>query len=111
MRGRGFYRTLYYRPYVTSTIAAATAFEWLYHPQYGPLNDLVGLVGVGRQDWLGEPDGGFAMIGSAFGAAVPAITPGPSLPLVAGSLMSVWPYIGFQVAIFLSGLGRLSPPC
>ena len=109
MRGRGFYRTLYYLPYVTSTIAAATAFEWLYHPQYGPLNDLVGLVGVGRQDWLGEPDGVFAMIGSAFGAAVPAIAAGPSLALVAVSLMSIWHYIGFQVVIFLAGLGGISP--
>src|SRR3989442_10907037 len=109
MRGRGFYRTLYYRPYVTSTIAAATAFEWLYHPQYGPLNDLVGLVGVGRQDWLRAPDGVFAMIGSAFRAPVPALPPGPTPPLVAGAPISVWHYLRVQGGRFLARPGGTSP--
>jgi multiple sugar transport system permease protein len=109
MRGRGFYRTVYYLPYVTSTVAAATAFEWLFHPQYGSLNDLLGLVGIGPQDWLSEPDGVFALVGSAAHVSVPEWAAGPSLALVAVSLFSVWHYIGFQAVIFLAGLANISP--
>src|SRR2546430_8102982 len=57
MRGRGIYRTVYYLPYVTSFVAAAAVFFWVFHPQYGLINDLLGVVGIGPQRWLYEPAG------------------------------------------------------
>src|SRR5207237_8096292 len=45
MRARGLYRTLYYLPYVTSFVAAAAVFVWVFNPQYGPANAVLGLVG------------------------------------------------------------------
>src|SRR6266550_937121 len=59
MRGRGIYRTVYYLPYVTSFVAAAAVFFWVFHPQYGLVNDVLGLVGIGPQRWLDEPGGIF----------------------------------------------------
>jgi multiple sugar transport system permease protein len=37
---------------VTSGVAAATIFKWIYAKQFGILNQLTGLVGIPRQDWL-----------------------------------------------------------
>jgi len=44
LRGRGIYRTIYYLPYVTSTVAAATVFFYVFHPQYGIVNTLLGSI-------------------------------------------------------------------
>ena len=48
------YRTAFFLPYVTSTVAAAMVFGWLFHSQYGVVNYLLGLVGVEPQKWLLE---------------------------------------------------------
>ncbi|MFN8524174.1 MAG: sugar ABC transporter permease [Chloroflexota bacterium] len=52
LRGIGFYRSVYFLPLVTSAVATATVFKWIYAKQFGVLNQLVGLLGVPRQDWL-----------------------------------------------------------
>ena len=52
IRGTGFFRGVYFLPLVTSGVAAAIIFKWIYAKQAGPLNQLVGLFGVPRQDWL-----------------------------------------------------------
>jgi multiple sugar transport system permease protein len=52
IRATGFFRGVYFLPLVTSGVAAATIFKWLYAKQAGPLNQLVGLFGVPRQDWI-----------------------------------------------------------
>ena len=52
IRGTGFFRGVYFLPLVTSGVAAAIIFKWIYAKQAGPLNQLVGVFGVARQDWL-----------------------------------------------------------
>jgi len=108
MRGRGIYRTAYYLPYVTSFVAAAVVFNWLFHPQYGLVNALLGVVGIGPQSWLQEPDGLFAIVASAFGVALPDWAAGPSLALVVVAIVTVWHYLGYQIVIFLAGLSNIS---
>jgi len=36
-RGRGFFRTLYFLPVVTSTVAASIVWTWIFQPRYGLL--------------------------------------------------------------------------
>ena len=121
MRGRGVYRTLYYMPYITSAIAASVIFNWLMNPNYGFFNTVLELVGIGPQRWLDEPRGIFELIGSRFGVALPDWSPfaadsqfhqsiiaGPSLALVGVAIYTIWHFIGFQVVIFLAGLGNIS---
>ena len=108
MRGRGIYRTLYYLPYVTSLVAAAAVFVWVFHPQYGLVNDVIGFIGIGPQSWLDEPRGLFELLASSFGVALPAWLAGPSLALVVLSLVTVWHYMGYQIVIFLAGLSNIS---
>jgi multiple sugar transport system permease protein len=107
LRGRGIYRTIYYLPYVTSTVAAATIFLSVFHPQYGLVNTVLGAIGITGLKWFQEPDGVFQMIGSAFGLALPDWAAGPSLALVGIAIFSIWHYLGFQILIFLSGLGNI----
>ena len=107
IRGRGIYRTIYYLPYVTSTVAAAVVFEWIFHPQYGLVNGFLGLFGVEPLHWLQEPDGVFQMIGAHFGAQIPDWAAGPSLALFTVAIFSVWHFLGFQIVIFMAGLGNI----
>ncbi|HUQ42281.1 MAG TPA: sugar ABC transporter permease [Candidatus Limnocylindrales bacterium] len=107
MRARGLYRTIFYLPYITSTVAAAAVFEWIFHPQYGLLNNLLASVGAGPLRFLQEPDGIFQMIGARFGASVPDWAAGPSLSLTSVAIFSIWHFLGFQIVIFLAGLGNI----
>jgi multiple sugar transport system permease protein len=108
MRGRGIYRTIYYLPYVTSFVAAAAIFFWVFHPTYGLVNDLVGIFGIGPQRWLDEPSGIFELAASAIGVTLPGWLAGPSLALVVLSLVTIWHFLGYMIVIFLAGLSNIS---
>ena len=105
---RGAYRAVYFLPYITSTVAAAAIFAWIFNPQNGFLNFMLGLVGIGAQSWTQEPRGLFEIVGSAAGVRITGALAGPSLALVSVAILTVWHYVGFQVVIFMAGLGNIS---
>jgi multiple sugar transport system permease protein len=49
--GRGIWRTIFYVPAVTSSVATSLIFLWLYNPD-GVFNYLLSLVGISGPDWL-----------------------------------------------------------
>ena len=51
----GLFRSLYFMPLVTSGVATAAVFKWIYAQQFGPLNQFLGIFGIGKQDWLFNP--------------------------------------------------------
>ncbi len=106
--GRGMYRAVYFMPYITSVVAAALVFEWIFDSNFGFLNWILSFVGIGSQDWLREPTGVFELIAGGVGIQVPSVLAGPSLALVAVSFFTVWHFIGFQTVIFLAGLTNIS---
>ena len=81
-RFRGFFRTVYFIPFVTTLVAVAIVWRYLYHPEYGLLNYLLGLAGIGPVNWLGDPRW-----------AMPAII-----------VMAVWKNFGYNMLIFIAGL-------
>ena len=81
-RWRGFFRALYFIPFVTSTVAISWVWRWIYEPTFGPLNKLLAVAGLPEQKFLASPDQALASI-------VVAI---------------VWQALGFYVIIFLAGL-------
>lgn len=107
LAGRDIYRTIYYLPYVTSTVAAASVFFYVFHPQYGLVNTLLAQIGITGLKWFQEPDGVIQMLGNALGFAVPEWAAGPSLALVGVAIFSIWHFLGFQILIFLGGLGNI----
>jgi multiple sugar transport system permease protein len=50
--GITFFRTLYYLPSVLSGVAVAVLWGFVFHREYGVLNWLLGLAGIGRIPWL-----------------------------------------------------------
>jgi multiple sugar transport system permease protein len=81
-RFRGFFRTVYFIPFVTTLVAVSVVWRYMYHPQYGLIDYALRGVGVKGPDWLGDPHW-----------ALPAII-----------LMSVWKNFGYNMLIFIAGL-------
>lgn len=107
--GRGLYRVLYFLPYVTSVVAAALAWKWIFHRDYGILNAIFGFFGFTQQKWLQEPNGLFTLMGQGLGVSVPPEFGGPSLALVAVMIFSIWHGLGFDIIILLAGLSNIAP--
>lgn len=82
VRFKPFFRSAFFAPWVTTLVAMALVWRYIYHPQYGLLNAALGLVGIGPVDWLGDPQW-----------AMPSLT-----------LLSVWKNFGFNMLVFLAGL-------
>lgn len=51
-----FYRAAYYLPAVASAVVLALVWKWLFDADYGLFNYLLGLLGIGKVQWLVLPD-------------------------------------------------------
>ena len=49
-RGRVLFRTIYFIPVITSTVAVSMVWKWMYEPSNGPLNYYLSLAGHQEQD-------------------------------------------------------------
>ncbi len=56
-KGRAFYRTLNLLPWIIPGVVVGLVWEYLYQPNYGPINDILRRVGLLRVPiaWLSEP--------------------------------------------------------
>ncbi len=52
----GFYRAAIYLPTVIPEAAYALLWLWIFNPFYGPLNMMLGAIGLPTPDWLGDPN-------------------------------------------------------
>jgi multiple sugar transport system permease protein len=84
-RLKPFFRSAFFAPWVTTLVAVALVWRYIYHPQYGLLNAGLGLLGLGPVDWLGDPNW-----------AMPSII-----------LLSVWKNFGYNMLVFLAGLSSI----
>lgn len=108
IRGRGFYRTVYFMPHVISTVASAIVWAWVFDPRSGLANRALEFLGLPAQQWLIESDGVFKLIGAWANLPVPGWAEGPSLALVSIMIFSIWQQLGFDVIIFLAGLSNVN---
>jgi multiple sugar transport system permease protein len=81
------HRTVLFLPVVTTLVAAAVVWRYLYHPRFGLLNRALDMLGVAPIDWLGDPR--WAMLAIVF--------------------MTVWKNFGFNMVIFVAGLRAIPP--
>ncbi len=79
------FRTLFFLPVVTTLVAVAVVWRYLYHPRYGLINYGLSLLGVEPIDWLGDPHW-----------AMPALI-----------LMAIWKNFGFNMIIFIAGMQNI----
>jgi multiple sugar transport system permease protein len=107
IRGIQVYRTIYFMPVMTSVIAGAFIWQWIFQSQSGILNYLFGLIGLKPLSWLNEPRGVFTVIFGSIGVTIPKWLGGPSVTLVAISIMTIWKNTGYYMIIFLAGLQNI----
>lgn len=80
--GMAIFKTIYFIPVVTSPVAAATVWGWLLNGHYGPVNELLDMVGITGPAWLGDSD--TAMISIV--------------------MVTLWQGVGWNMLIYLAGL-------
>ncbi len=82
LRGRAFYRFILYLPVVSSIAVIAIIWSFMYHPDYGLVNELLRSVGISGPNWLNQS-------GSALWAV---------------AIVGVWKSFGYEMLLFISGL-------
>jgi multiple sugar transport system permease protein len=82
VRFPGLFRSIFFMPVVTTLVAVAIVWRYLYHTQYGLVNAGLALLHLPPVDWLGDPRW-----------AMPAII-----------VMTVWKNFGYNMLIFVAGL-------
>jgi multiple sugar transport system permease protein len=100
IKGKSFYRMMYFLPYITPAVAAAAVFRILFSNRpTGMMNQLWTALGGQPLAWLLEPKSVFDL----------GFIAGPSLALVVIILFNVWSFAGYNAVIFLAGLGGIPP--
>jgi ABC-type sugar transport system permease subunit len=112
-RGLSFFRTSFFLPYITSTVAAGLAFVWIFNPTVGVANSVLVRLGFEPQSWLLDPDPVLIKFLGLFNvtwpAGVPEVFAGPSLALTCVIVFTIWNVVGFNIVILLAGLTSLNP--
>lgn len=82
IRFKKFYRAAYFLPVVSSMVAVAVVWQFIYNPEYGLLNYFLSFFGIKGPNWL-----------TSTVWAMPAVI-----------ITSIWKNVGFNMLIFLAGL-------
>lgn len=82
LRWLGFIRTIYFLPSVTSFVAIALVWMWIYHPSFGIANYFLNLLGIPSLSWLNST----------------------STAMISIIIFNIWLNLGYQMVIFLAGL-------
>src|SRR5262249_52843232 len=80
-RARGAFRTALFAPVVTTVVAVAVIWRYIFHTRYGFLNYVLGWFGIHAIDWLGDPRW-----------SMPAMI-----------VFAVWKNFGYNMVIFVAG--------
>jgi len=84
-RTRGFYEVIYFLPVTSTLIAMATMWQFLLHPNLGPINAFLKYAGVGEVAFLSDPR-----------LVIPTL-----------AAIGIWQLIGFNMVLFLAGLSAI----
>ena len=81
-KARGLFRVIFFTPVVTTLVAVAIVWRYLYHPRYGLIDWALTSLHLPAVDWLGDPHW------ALFGIIV----------------LTVWKNFGYNMLIFVAGL-------
>ena len=82
---KALFRLTYFIPVITTLVAVAIVWRFIYHPHFGLFNYFLSFLGIDPIDWLGDPFW-----------AMPALI-----------IMSVWKVFGYNMIIFIAGLQNI----
>lgn len=82
IRFRRFFRVLFLVPMMTTPVIMTIIWRTIFHQSLGPMNDLLGVFGLGPYPWLTEPAFAFASV----------------------MIVEVWQWTPFMFLLLLAGL-------
>ena len=82
VRGRAFYRALYFLPVITPTVATGVVWRYLFDPSQGVINRGLSGIGIAGPSWLTDP----------------------TWALAAVVVVGVWKRVGFNMVVYLAAL-------
>lgn len=83
---KGFFRSLFYAPYILSISVVCLTWQLLYNSSYGLFNVILKSVGLEPMRWLGNPN----------------------LAMISIAITTIWWTLGFNFLIYLAGLQQIS---
>jgi multiple sugar transport system permease protein len=87
---KGFFRSIYFLPTISSSVAVAIMWGFIYNPQQGILNSLIKSIGLNPpRAWLTDPN---------------AVVLGIPLAMIAVIIAYLWQDFGYNLVIFCSAL-------
>jgi multiple sugar transport system permease protein len=88
LKGRDFFRTVCFFPYVASMVAVTAVWNMLFNPGMGPVNEILRRLGVANPPgWSADKDWAMTTI----------------------IMFSVWKYMGYYMILYLAGLQGINP--
>lgn len=87
IKGIAFYRSAFFLPNITTTVAVAIVWTWLYNDSYGLINALLNSLGIPSVKWI-----------SSRSWAMPSV-----------AIMSIWQAMGYDMIILTAGLKNIDP--
>ena len=85
VKHKSFFETIFFMPYVTSTIAIGIVFRYFFNGSYGIVNYLLGLVGIPAVNWLDSVD----------------------MSMTTLIIFGIWTSLAFNIIILISGLRNI----
>lgn len=86
IKGRSFFRVIYFIPSITMGAAVAMIWRWMYNGDYGIINFILNKLGMESVQFLSNP----------------------STALVSISIVSIWSTVGYNMIILLAGIQGIS---
>ncbi len=110
--GKAIFRLVYFMPYIAPTVATATVFAMIFSnsADVGPANQILKALGLPPQEWLRNTKGVFQIIAETIGGQgvrLPLWLSGPTLPMLAAIIYSIWVFSGYNAVVFMAGLGNV----
>lgn len=82
---QGFYRTVFFLPFMASLIAMSIVWEFMLHPSFGIVNHMITAIGFTPVNWLQDK----------------------TVALDALAVIGIWQNFGFNMVLFLAGLAAI----
>jgi multiple sugar transport system permease protein len=122
LRGRGFFRTSFYFPSMTSSVAIVILWLFLFS-RFGVVNEVLSWFGVNGPNWFFDPRGVFHLASAGGVASAPDwlisnkflnVTwwewiAGPSIAMSAYILMAIFTTSGTFMLLFIAALQNIAP--
>lgn len=85
IKGKSFFRTIYFIPMMAAPAAVTMVWKWLYNPQFGLINYVLTQLGLDPVKW----------------------TTDPQFALIAISIIGIWSIVGYNMVLLLASLKEI----